>query len=149
MNVLSVSGFLESGFLNASPTCALVNMRDLGAVCKNEDMALCNRALRSLALASLRRSWLRRREPIILRSMAVYGLPRTSYTPGPNVMTDFNAFTFNGRTYPGTSRLVIRKDQRARIHFANVSMDSHPIHIHGHSFTIVETDGGQLPKSTQ
>ena len=81
--------------------------------------------------------------------LAEWHVPPGSYTPDPNVMTDFNAFTFNGKAYPGTSPLVIRKDQRTRIRFANVSMDSHPIHIHGHSFKIVETDGGQLPKSAQ
>ncbi len=68
-----------------------------------------------------------------------------SFTPNPNIMTDFNTFTFNGRAYPGTSPLVVRKDQRVRIRLANLSMDSHPIHIHGHFFRIVETDGGQLP----
>ena len=68
-----------------------------------------------------------------------------SFTPNPNIMTDFNTFTFNGRAYPGTSPLVIRKDQRVRIRLANLSMDSHPIHIHGHYFRVVETDGGQLP----
>ena len=81
--------------------------------------------------------------------LAEWHVPPGSYTPDPNVMTDFNTFTFNGKAYPGTSPLVIRKDQRTRIRFANVSMDSHPIHIHGHSFTIVETDGGQLPNSAQ
>ena len=68
-----------------------------------------------------------------------------SFTPNPNIITDFNTFTFNARAYPGTSPLVVRKDQRVRIRFANLSMDSHPIHIHGHSFRVVETDGGQLP----
>ncbi len=68
-----------------------------------------------------------------------------SFTPNPNIITDFNTFTFNGRAYPGTSPLVIRKDQRVRIRLANLSMDSHPIHIHGHYFRVVETDGGQLP----
>ncbi len=68
-----------------------------------------------------------------------------SFTPNPNIMTDFNTFTFNARAYPGTSPLVVRKDQRVRIRFANLSMDSHPIHIHGHFFRVVETDGGQLP----
>ncbi len=68
-----------------------------------------------------------------------------SFTPNPNIMTDFNTFTFNGRAYPGTSPLVVRKDQRVRIRLANLSMDSHPIHIHGHYFRVVETDGGQLP----
>lgn len=72
--------------------------------------------------------------------------PGTS-TPNPNVMVDFNIFTFNGRAYPGTSPLLIRLGDRVRFRFANVSMDSHPLHIHGHRMLLVETDGGQIPEA--
>jgi hypothetical protein len=34
-----------------------------------------------------------------------------------------------------------------RLRFANVSMTSHPLHIHGHRFWVVESDGGQIPRS--
>jgi FtsP/CotA-like multicopper oxidase with cupredoxin domain len=74
--------------------------------------------------------------------------PGTS-TPNAAIMTDFNLFTFNSRIYPGTDPLVIRKDQRVRLRFANLSMDSHPIHIHGHHFTMTGTDGGPVPPSAQ
>jgi FtsP/CotA-like multicopper oxidase with cupredoxin domain len=70
-----------------------------------------------------------------------------SSTPNPNIMVDFNIFTFNGRAFPGTSPLLIRLGDRVRFRFANVSMDSHPLHIHGHRMFLVETDGGQLPES--
>lgn len=70
-----------------------------------------------------------------------------SSTPNPNIMVDFNIFTFNGRAFPGTSPLLIRMGDRVRFRFANVSMDSHPLHIHGHRMFLVETDGGQLPES--
>jgi FtsP/CotA-like multicopper oxidase with cupredoxin domain len=70
-----------------------------------------------------------------------------TYRPDPMVMLDFDIFTFNGRAYPGTSTLVVRKDDRVRIRLANLSMTSHPIHIHGHRFWVVETDGGQVPRS--
>ncbi|HEY7862106.1 MAG TPA: copper oxidase [Thermoanaerobaculia bacterium] len=67
--------------------------------------------------------------------------------PNPNVMLDFNIFTLNGRAYPGTTPMVVRQGQRVRLRFANVSMTSHPMHIHGHRFWVVETDGGQIPRS--
>lgn len=70
-----------------------------------------------------------------------------SSTPDPNVMTEFNIFTFNSRAFPGTAPLVVRLGDRVRMRLANVSMDSHPIHIHGHRFWVVETDGGQIPQS--
>ena len=69
--------------------------------------------------------------------------PGTS-KPNPHIMTDFNTFTFNSRAFPGTEHLIVKKDDRVRLRIANLSMDSHPIHIHGHRFWIVETDGGQL-----
>jgi hypothetical protein len=63
------------------------------------------------------------------------------------VMLDFDLFTFNGRAYPGTAPLFVRKDDRVRFRFANVSMTSHPIHVHGHRFWLTETDGGQVPRT--
>lgn len=67
--------------------------------------------------------------------------------PDPSVMLDFNIFTLNGRVYPGTSPLVVRRGDRVRMRFANVSMTSHPLHLHGHRFWVVETDGGPIPRS--
>ncbi|MCK6551281.1 copper oxidase [Myxococcota bacterium] len=74
--------------------------------------------------------------------------PGTS-TPDPNVMTDFNYFSFNGRVFPGTAPLVVKKGDRVRIRFGNVSMDSHPIHLHGHTFQVTGTDGGPIPASAR
>ena len=68
-------------------------------------------------------------------------------TPNPSTMLDFNAFTFNGRAFPGTAPLVVKTGDRVRVRFANVSMDSHPIHFHGHRWWVTETDGGQIPES--
>jgi len=72
--------------------------------------------------------------------------PGTS-TPNPNIMTDFNLFTFNSRVWPGTDPLVVKLNQRVRISLANLSMDSHPIHFHGHHGWLVGTDGGPIPQS--
>jgi hypothetical protein len=69
--------------------------------------------------------------------------------PDPNVMTDFNVFTFNGRAYPGTTPLVARLGEKVRIRFANLSMDSHPMHLHGMLFRITGTTGGRIPESAQ
>ncbi len=72
-----------------------------------------------------------------------------SAKPDPSVMTDFNIFTFNSRAYPGTDPLVAEAGERVRIRVANVGQESHPIHLHGHSFKIVATDGGDIPVSAQ
>ncbi len=70
-------------------------------------------------------------------------------TPDASVMTDFNIFTFNSRAFPGTDPIVAQKGERVRIRFANVAQESHPIHLHGHSFKVVATDGGNIPESAQ
>jgi manganese oxidase len=70
-------------------------------------------------------------------------------TPNPNVMTDFNLFTFNSRVWPGTDPWVVKKGERVRFTFGNLSMDSHPIHVHGYTFEEVSGDGGTVPKSAR
>ena len=70
--------------------------------------------------------------------------PGTS-TPDPTMMLDFNVFTFNSRVFPGTEPLIVRLGDRVRIRIANISMDSHPIHFHGHTFRWTGSDGGALP----
>lgn len=78
-----------------------------------------------------------------------WDVPPGAATPNPATMTDFNLFTFNGRAYPGTEPLVVKKGQRVRIRLANLSMESHPIHIHGFHFMETGTDGGPTPLAAQ
>jgi hypothetical protein len=70
--------------------------------------------------------------------------------PDPNAMSDFNVLTMNAKAFPGTAPLVCEKGDRVRIRFGNLSaMDHHPIHLHGHYFKVVATDGGSIPVSAQ
>jgi FtsP/CotA-like multicopper oxidase with cupredoxin domain len=70
--------------------------------------------------------------------------------PNPNEMVDFNMFTMNARAFPGTAPLVARRGERVRLRIGNLSAnDHHPIHLHGHHFRIVATDGGAIPTSAQ
>ena len=72
-----------------------------------------------------------------------------SSTPNPSIMTDFNIFTFNSRAFPGTDPLVAKTGDHVRIRIGNVGQESHPIHLHGHNFKVVATDGGDVPESAQ
>jgi manganese oxidase len=73
-----------------------------------------------------------------------------SSRPNPSEMTDFNILTMNSRAFPGTDALVVKKGDRVRIRFGNLgAMEHHPIHLHGHQFTVTETDGGLVPASAQ
>jgi manganese oxidase len=74
--------------------------------------------------------------------------PGTS-RPNPAVMTDFNLFSFNSRVWPGTDPLVVRKGQRVRVRLGNLSMDSHPIHLHGYRFEQTGTEGGPIPRGAR
>lgn len=73
-----------------------------------------------------------------------------AHRPNPSEMTDFNVLTINARCFPGTAPLVVRRNSRVRIRLGNLSaMDHHPIHLHGHHFTVTETDGGVVPESAR
>ncbi len=68
----------------------------------------------------------------------------------PNlVSTDFNWFTFNGRSAPNIPAITVNQGDRVRIRLINSSMDNHPIHMHGHTWWTVGTEGGPIPKSAQ
>lgn len=57
---------------------------------------------------------------------------------------DFNYFTINGKSYPDTEPLHVRYGERIRIRLGNLSMNSHPMHLHGHMFQVTATDGSPV-----
>lgn len=68
----------------------------------------------------------------------------------PNLVTmDFNWFTFNGKVAPDIEVMTVRQGERVRIRFGNLTMTSHPIHLHGHTWKVVGTEGGPIPESAQ
>jgi FtsP/CotA-like multicopper oxidase with cupredoxin domain len=68
----------------------------------------------------------------------------------PLAMNDFNVLTFNGKSFPATAPLVAEIGELIRIRIANLGpMEHHPIHIHGHTFELVGTDGGAIPASAR
>ncbi len=67
----------------------------------------------------------------------------------PNSMNmEFNWLTFNGKSGPATTPLIVRHGERVRIRLINLGMDHHPIHLHGHQFVVTGTEGGRQPEST-
>jgi len=72
-----------------------------------------------------------------------------TYTPNTATMLEFNIWTFNSRVFPGIDPLVVRKGDRVRVRVGNLSMTSHPIHLHGYEFKVTGTDGGWIPESAQ
>jgi FtsP/CotA-like multicopper oxidase with cupredoxin domain len=81
--------------------------------------------------------------------ISAFDIDPGSATPKVNTMTDFSLWTFNSRVFPGIDHLVVRKGDRVRVRLGNLSMTSHPIHLHGYHFTVTGTDGGWVPASAQ
>ncbi len=78
-----------------------------------------------------------------------YDIDPGSYTPKIMTMLDFNLWTWNSRIFPGISPLVVRKNDKVRIRIGNLTMTNHPIHLHGHEFSVTGTDGGPTPKGSR
>jgi FtsP/CotA-like multicopper oxidase with cupredoxin domain len=81
--------------------------------------------------------------------LASYDIEPGSATPKVNTMTDFNLWTFNSRAFPGIDPMVVAQGDRVRIRVGNLTMTNHPIHMHGHEFTVTGTDGGWVPPSAR
>jgi manganese oxidase len=80
---------------------------------------------------------------VVMQEYAI--LPNSSV---PNSMNmEFNWLTFNGKSGPATTPLLVRHGERVRIRLINLGMDHHPIHLHGHQFVVTGTEGGRQPES--
>jgi hypothetical protein len=70
--------------------------------------------------------------------------------PDPGEMTEFNVLTLNARCFPGTAPVIVKTGDRVRLRIGNLSaMDHHPIHFHGHTWRVIETDGGEVPETAR
>ena len=55
-----------------------------------------------------------------------------------------NFFTLNGRSYPATETLRVRRGQRVLVRLVGAGSLTHPMHLHGTDFTVVAKDGHPL-----
>jgi manganese oxidase len=77
---------------------------------------------------------------IILQGWAI--LPNNTI---PNTLAmEFNWLTMNGKAGPATTPMLCKLGERVRIRLINLSMDHHPIHMHGHQFQVTGTEGGRI-----
>lgn len=58
-------------------------------------------------------------------------------------------FLFNGRSAAAIEPLTIQEGERIRIRLINAGNQVHAIHLHGHSFKIIATDGNPVPPLAQ
>jgi len=59
-------------------------------------------------------------------------------------MMGSDVWTINDKRYPNTDPLRLRKGDRARVQFRNMSMEAHPMHLHGQSFKVLAVNGQRL-----
>jgi len=53
----------------------------------------------------------------------------------------FNAWTVNGKPYPHEREFVLHRGRRHRLVFRNRTDDAHPLHLHRHTFELVDLNG--------
>jgi manganese oxidase len=81
--------------------------------------------------------------------MSAYAIDPGTSLPRVSEMTDFSMWAWNSRVFPGIDPLPVRLGDRVRVRMANLTMTNHPIHLHGHRFSVTCTDGGWVPESAQ
>jgi FtsP/CotA-like multicopper oxidase with cupredoxin domain len=61
-----------------------------------------------------------------------------------------NYFTINGKAFPATDTIQMKVGQKLRLRFIGSNSNFiHPMHVHGGSFKIIETDGNPVPEAAQ
>ncbi len=81
----------------------------------------------------------------VVHLQAYWVLPNST-TPNTQNM-EFNWLVLNGKAGPMATPLIVRQGDRVRIRFVNLSMDHHPMHLHGHTFYVTGTEGGRIPET--
>jgi FtsP/CotA-like multicopper oxidase with cupredoxin domain len=59
-------------------------------------------------------------------------------------MMGSDVWTINGKQYPSTDPLEARRGDQVRIRLGNMSMEAHPMHLHGQSFKVLAVNGRRL-----
>lgn len=59
-------------------------------------------------------------------------------------MMGSDVWTINGRRYPDTPPMRLGRGDRVRLALVNMSMEAHPMHLHGQSFKVLAVNGRRL-----
>lgn len=72
-----------------------------------------------------------------------------TYAAMPMSGMEPNYFTINGKAFPATETIDVKKGQRVRLRLIAIGQFIHPMHLHGVPFQIVATDGHPVPEAVQ
>ncbi len=81
--------------------------------------------------------------------VSAFAIDPGSYLPKVSEMTDFNMWTWNSRVFPGIDTMPVRFGDRVRVRMGNLTMTNHPLHLHGHTFSVTGTEAGWIPESAR
>jgi FtsP/CotA-like multicopper oxidase with cupredoxin domain len=81
--------------------------------------------------------------------VSAFAVEPGSYLPKVSEMTDFNMWAWNSRVFPGIDTMPVRLGDRVRVRMGNLTMTNHPLHLHGHVFSVTGTEGGWIPESAR
>lgn len=89
----------------------------------------------------------------------LYGLFIVDPPSGPRIQAETEVvqvlgelggfYVINGKAFPATEAVEAKVGERVLIHLANLGQMAHPMHLHGHPFKIVATDGYPVPEGMQ
>ena len=72
-----------------------------------------------------------------------------TYAAMPMSGMEPNYFTVNGKAFPATETINVKKGDLVRLRFIAIGQFIHPMHLHGLPFKIVATDGHPVPEAAQ
>lgn len=72
-----------------------------------------------------------------------------TFAPMPMSGMEPNFFTINGKSFPATETITVKKGERVRLRLIGIGQFTHPMHLHGFPFKIVATDGHPVPEAAQ
>jgi uncharacterized cupredoxin-like copper-binding protein len=60
-----------------------------------------------------------------------------------------HGFTLNGKGFPATAPIVVKKDQKVLVRILNDGQQLHPMHLHGFDFQVIAQDGKPVTPYTR
>jgi len=72
-----------------------------------------------------------------------------TYAAMPMSGSEPNYFTINGKAFPSTETITVKKGEVVRLRLIGIGQFIHPMHLHGFPFKVIATDGHPVPEAAQ
>lgn len=88
-------------------------------------------------------------DEVLMLSEWTLGPDGETYPTMPMAGAEPNYFTINGKSFPETQSITVKKGDVVRLRLAGIGQFTHPMHLHGASFKVVAVDGYPVPEAAQ